>query len=351
MNNSYLITKAEALKLKDKQPAYKTFDAKPPKIQLLINEAIHLLDSFGIPIDDKSSRNLERMALAFLALCDVKESGEWAQAKYLDDAYFLKTRDVIDYVNTHFGENLSRGSYDDIRRKDLKHPILAEIVVPAYPESARNDPKRAWAISAEYIGLIRSYKSLDWRSQLESFQAGKLALRDQLKSKRAIPKIPITLPSGEQLEFGLGEHNLLQKAIIEEFLPRFGFAAQVIYIGDAEDKFLHYDQSSADTLGLSRLDHSELPDIVAFSKQKNWLFLIEAVHSSGPISPERIITLRSFIKNCSVPIVYVTAFLDRVTFRKFLPDIAWETEVWIASDPDHMIHFNGDKFLGPYNSQ
>jgi adenine-specific DNA-methyltransferase len=46
----------------------------------------------------------------------------------------------------------------------------------------------------------------------------------------------------------------------------------------------------------------------------------------------------------------VTAFPDRVTFRKFAKDIAWETEVWIADNPDHMIHFNGDKFLGPYTN-
>jgi type II restriction enzyme len=156
------------------------------------------------------------------------------------------------------------------------------------------------------------------------------------------------LPSGVRLEFGVGEHNLLQKAIIEEFLPRYGYGASVIYVGDAEDKFLHYDQPTASSLGLSRLAHAELPDVIAFSEQKNWLFLIEAVHSSGPISPERIIVLQSFVKNCSAPIVYVTAFLDRATFRKFLPDIAWETEVWIASEPDHLIHFDGDKFLGPY---
>ncbi|WP_420627204.1 BsuBI/PstI family type II restriction endonuclease [Candidatus Leptofilum sp.] len=348
MKKPYLVTKAEALVLGKRRPAYHTFESKPQYIQSLINQAIHLLDSFGIPVNDKSPRNLERMALAFLALCDVRRSDEWQNAKSLRDSYFLKTRDVIDFVNKHFGESISRGSYDDIRRKDLKHPILASIVVPAFPESAKNDPKRAWAINEEYIELIRSYNSTDWASRLETFLVGRQTLRDQLMGNRSIPKIPIALPSGVKLEFGVGEHNLLQKAIIEEFLPRYGYGARVIYIGDAEDKFLHYDQTTASGLGLSKLAHAELPDVVAFSRQKNWLFLIEAVHSSGPISPERIIVLQSFVKNCPAPIVYVTAFLDRATFRKFLPDIAWETEVWIASEPDHMIHFDGDKFLGPY---
>ena len=44
------------------------------------------------------------------------------------------------------------------------------------------------------------------------------------------------------------------------------------------------------------------------------------------------------------------AFPDRAEFRKNAADIAWETEVWIADNPDHMIHFNGDRFLGPHES-
>ena len=95
-------------------------------------------------------------------------------------------------------------------------------------------------------------------------------------------------------------------------------------------------------------DKWELPDIVAYSKTKNWLFLIEAVHSSGPISPIRLLELKRLAKECTAEIVFVTAFLTRDTFRKFAPEIAWETEVWIADAPDHMVHFDGDKFLGPY---
>lgn len=350
MNLSYLVTESDSLKSDKKRVAYRTFDEKSPEIKRLINEAIHILDGLGIPIEDKSARGLERMALVFLALCDVKHKGEWQYAKSLYDSYFLKTRDIIDYINKNFGEHISRGSYDDIRRKDLKHPILAGLVVSAYPESARNDPKRAWAINQRYIELIHSYNPTDWDDQSKVFMQGKRTLRDRLVGNREIPKIPITLPSGTSLEFGLGEHNQLQKAIIEEFLPRFGYGAKVIYVGDAENKFLHYDQSTADSIGLSKLAHEELPDVIAFSQEKNWLYLIEAAHSSGPISPERIITLQPLLEECTVATIYVTAFLDRATFRKFMVDVAWETEVWIASDPDHVIHFDGEKFLGPYQS-
>lgn len=255
-------------------------------------------------------------------------------------------------VSIHiFSENISRGSYDDIRRKDIKHLILAGIVISDRPQSARNDPNRAWAVNPLYNQVIQAYLQENWSEVVNLFLDDKTLLRAQLAKDRNLPKIPIQFPSGNQLEFGLGEHNQLQKAIIEEFLPRYGFGAQVIYIGDAEDKFLHYDKETATKIGLATLAHEELPDIVAYSQEKNWLYLIEAVHSSGPMSPERILTLQTFLENCTAQIIFVTAFIDRSTFRKFVADIAWETEVWIASSPNHLIHFDGDKFLGPYQQK
>ena len=52
-------------------------------------------------------------------------------------------------------------------------------------------------------------------------------------------------------------------------------------------------------------------------------------------------------KNVTAGIIYVTAFQNFQTYKKFANQIAWETEIWIAEQPDHMIHLNGDRFLGP----
>lgn len=160
--------------------------------------------------------------------------------------------------------------------------------------------------------------------------------------------VPVTLPSGTMLQLSKGKHNLLQKAIIEDFLPRYGEKAQVLYLGDTAQKFLHMERECLKRLNFFELAHDELPDVIAYSESKNWLYLIEAVHSSGPISSLRHEQLRSLTKKCTAEILYVTAFLDRNTFRKYAPDIAWETEVWIAEAPDHIIHFDGQRFLGPY---
>lgn len=122
----------------------------------------------------------------------------------------------------------------------------------------------------------------------------------------------------------------------------------VLYIGDSANKFLYIDDESLERLNFFKLSHDELPDIVAYNALHNWLYLIEAVYSSGPMSEIRVHELKTQLKNCNAELIFVTAFLKRDDFRKWSSSIAWETEVWIADNPDHLIHFNGAKFLGPY---
>ena len=144
-----------------------------------------------------------------------------------------------------------------------------------------------------------------------------------------------------------GKHNLVQAAVIEEFAPRFAPGAKVLYIGDTENKDLYVDKVALEKIGIPITEHSKLPDIIIYDECKEWLFLIEVVTSHGPVSPKRMLELEDFLKETEVGKIYVTAFPDRAEFRKHIADIAWETEVWIADNPDHMIHFNGDRFIGP----
>ncbi len=174
-------------------------------------------------------------------------------------------------------------------------------------------------------------------------------MEEQLSERRDIGLIPVLLASGQSLEFSPGKHNELQKAIIEEFLPRYGYGAELLYVGDTSNKLLYLESERLKNLKFFELSHGELPDIVAYSQQRNWLYLIEAVHSSGAITPVRLLELKRLTEECEAEIIFVTAFLNRKTFRQFVPDIAWETEVWISEAPEHIIHFDGDKFLGLYS--
>jgi type II restriction enzyme len=328
----------------------KTFKEKPIEIQELINTTLYILDKFGIPLDN-TARRLERMAIAFLASGDIKNLKDLVSAKDLNSGYALKTRDIINYVNKHFNENISSGSYDDIRRKDLKLLTIAEVVLQSSPNSATNDSTRGYSINPTYAELIREFGKKNWEKSVADKLKNIEPLSVKLKRERQIAKVKVTLPSGGQLTFSVGEHNDLQKAIIEDFLPRYGFSSEVLYVGDTADKYLYLEKEKLEKLNFFEISHEELPDVIAYSKEKNWLYLIEAVHSSGAISEIRLLQLQKLTKNCTANIVYVTAFLNRPKFRQFIADIAWETEVWIADNPDHLVHFNGDKFLGPYRKE
>lgn len=325
----------------------KTFSKKPKAIQELIHTALYILDVFGIPME-ATPRRLERMAIAFLASGGIKSLKDLSKVKDLDSGFALKTRDIINFANKHFGENISPGSYDDIRRKDLKLLTIAEVVLQSNPNSATNDSTRGYSINPIYAELIRCFGKKDWERSVEEQLTKTELLSQKLKRERRISKVEVTLPTGGQLMFSPGEHNDLQKAIIEEFLPRYGFRAEVLYVGDTADKYLYLEKEKLEKLNFFEISHEELPDIIAYSKEKNWLYLIEAVHSSGPISEIRLLQLQKLTKACKADVIYVTAFLNRPKFRQFIADIAWETEVWIADNPDHLVHFNGDKFLGPY---
>jgi type II restriction enzyme len=328
----------------------KTFNNKPKAIQELINTTLYILENFGIPMDS-TPRRLERMAISFLACGDIKSLKDLKKIKDLGSNYSLKTRDVISYVNKYFNEEISSGSYDDIRRKDLKLLTVAEIVLRSSPNSATNDSTRGYCINPMYAELIKEFGSKNWTNTVESKLKSVEPLSQKLKRQREIQKVSVILPSGGKLNFSAGEHNDLQKSIIEDFLPRYGFGAEVLYVGDTADKYMHLEEEQLKALNFFEISHEELPDVIAYSKTKNWLYLIEAVHSSGPISEIRLLQLQSLTAKCNAEIVYVTAFLTRPKFRQFMIDIAWETEVWIADNPDHLIHFNGDKFLGPYKEK
>jgi type II restriction enzyme len=313
----------------------------------LIGDTLAILTAVGIPVDSLTERRRVRIAKAILSLAGMKPGTAWNQCSCENR---LRSRDIIRWMNKYLDEDYSLSSYDHIR-KDLDMPVAAGIVMVSAGKkhSATNDGTRPFALSMETVELMRTYGTSEWTPILANFLVGRASLAEELKRERLQNLIPIKIGS-KNLYFGPGEHNRLQKAIIEDFLPRFGHSSKVLYVGDTQDKLLFMEEKQLIDLGFFELSHDKLPDVLAYSKEKNWLFLVEAVHSANPISELRKRTLEQLTKTCSADIVYVSAFLTRVAFRKFARDIAWETEVWIAESPDHLVHFNGDKFLGPHTA-
>lgn len=326
------------------------FEDKDENIKKLILEAIDILQSVGLPIDDKTSRAKEMMAMAFLAVGGITRL--WKDAKGQSDNRHLKSRDIISYINQYYQENISPGSYDDIRRKHLQLPVLADLILNSAdnPTASKNDPTRGYTLDNEFKELIRFYNTDDWDIKLKLFNKNRPSLSEILSRKRDLQRIRITLPSGHTLDFSSGEHNKLQREIIEEFLPRYGYEdCNVLYVGDSSNRFLHKSDDILNELGFFNISDDLLPDIVAYNRSRNWLYLIEAVHSSGAMTEERIYELKKLLKDCSADLIFITAFISKTEFKKHVKDIGWESEVWTADNPDHLIHFNGGKFLGPYN--
>ncbi|MEE1899131.1 BsuBI/PstI family type II restriction endonuclease [Flavobacterium rakeshii] len=321
---------------------------KSDSIKELINEALDILQSVGVPLP-AGLRGLEKMAMCFLAVAGVTKS--WKEAKGQKENRHLKTREIIKFINENFEENISSGSYDDIRRKHLKLIVLADLILNSAdnPNAAPNDPTRGYTLNGEFKDLIIFYNTEEWGIKLKLFVKNYPSLNEIIQRKRDLPKIRVTLPSGHILDFARGGHNQLQREIIEEFLPRFGEGCEILYVGDATDKYLLKQDDKLRDLGFFELSHDSLPDVVAYNPNKNWLFLIEAFFTSGPMSEERIIELKKSLKQCTAELIFITAFTSKMAFKKNISNIGWETEVWTADNPDHMVHFNGGKFFGPYS--
>jgi len=205
-------------------------------------------------------------------------------------------------------------------------------------------------LTLEGLRLLRAFRTPEWETTLRGFREIQGEILDRLAKAREMQKVPVTLPDGIDLRLSPGPHNELQAQIICEFLPRYAHGAKVLYIGDTDNKSLIVEKEGLTGIGLPTPERGDrLPDLVAYEAERNWVFLIEAVHSSNPVDEDRHSLLMKLTTGCTAGRVFVTAFLTKADFRKWATRIAWETEVWIAESPDHMIHFNGERFLGPYD--
>lgn len=316
-----------------------------------IKQACEFLDAIGVPINKQTARRKKRWAMALLGAANLKPNSSWKKAAIAGKAkHNITTREMIEFWNEHYGEKLSRGSYDDVKRKDLDVLMEAGVVAgsAANSDANPNDPTRGYAITAEAADLFKYFGTKEWPETVAKFKEIAGTLRDRFNKGRIRKSIQVKTPDGDSLELTQGPHNALQKQIVEIFLPQFVQDAVLLYVGDATNKSLFIDVTELKKLGFFELSHEMLPDVVAYSPKKDWIILVEAVHSANPIDQVRHLQMERSTRKCKSPRVYVSAFKDRASFRKWVLEISWETEVWLADEPEHLIHFNGDKFLGPY---
>lgn len=209
-----------------------------------------------------------------------------------------------------------------------------------------NSPNYRYRLTEETLRLISQIQTQELEKSISRFLEYHEKLIDIYASKKKMTMMPVRI-NGADFSFSAGKHNELQKAIIEEFAPRFAPNAECLYVGDTIKKDLVKNVRKLETLGFEITLHDKMPDVVLYREDKNWIYFIESVTSVGPMDPKRILEIEDMTKDVIAGKIFVTAFLDFKTYKKFSETLAWETEVWIAEMPEHMIHLNGDKFLGP----
>jgi type II restriction enzyme len=315
-----------------------------------IEEAKQILEALGLP---KKQQN-DRSALTLIALCHLKENDKWFKAKAISMAVVgnkenAKYEGVMRFIAEHYKKHYAENSRETFRRQTLHQFVQAGIVDhnPENPDLPTNSKNNHYRLSSEALKVIKSYDTKSWNKEIKYFKENVGLLGEKYKKNRELRKIPIKLKDGTELYFSPGKHNEVQVAIIQEFAPRFAPGSELLYVGDTAKKDLYMDKMVSEKLGIPIDEHSKLPDVVLYDRKKKWLFLVEAVTSHGPVSPKRIVELEKMLKNCQEGKIYVTAFPDFKEFKRHTSDIAWETEVWVVDFPDHLIHFNGDKFIGP----
>lgn len=314
-----------------------------------LEQAKALLVSLGLP---KAQCN-DRSAWVFLALADVTPSVKWSSAK----SPLLPTVNIMEFIRNKYGMDYKPNSRETIRRQTLHQFEQARMVDRNRdnPTRATNSKDNNYSLNQPMLDILAEYPDGAWEARVQDYKDAVPELIEQYERTLDMHKIPITLPNGETIKLSPGKHNQLHADIVHEFCSRFvGADGRLLYIGDTASsrkeggKLMFLEADYLVSLGVPPMSHDKLPDVVVYDEGRKWLFLIEAVTSHGPVSPKRWIELEDAFKGCKAGLVYVTAFPDRAEFRKNAADIAWETEVWIADNPDHMIHFNGDRFLGPH---
>jgi len=309
-----------------------------------IDDALEILDALQLP---RAQQN-ERSALVLLALAGVRRKGLWKAASQP----LLRIWDIMGFIREAYKKDYAANTRETIRRQTIHQFEQARLVDrnPDEPSRPTNSGKTVYRLTDQAVAVLRRYGSRSFlqgaRDFLQTFDSLDMAYQCQRESV----SIPLVLPSGNTVSLSPGEHNRLQVAIIEKMGPSFVPGATILYLGDTAKKHVICEVAELARLSIPITQHDKLPDVMLLDTKRNWLFLIEAVTSHGPVSPKRHQELEVMLAGCPAGRVYVSAFLTRGDFRKHAADIAWETEVWIAENPDHMVHFNGVKFLGPYSA-
>lgn len=307
-----------------------------------LDEARKILGELGFDQERCNARS----AHVLLALLRIDSVTPWKLA----DNPMMGTRAIMDWIRDEFGVDYKPNTRETIRRQTLHQFVEAGLVEENQdkPDRPINSPKWNYRITDAALTIIRRYGERDWEVTRDVYLLERPGLLELHARRRELGMIPVELPDGVIVRLSQGGQNHLIRSVVHEFCSRFTPGGEVLYIGDADDKWVHFDARTFSRLGVSIDEHGKMPDLVVFMRERGWLFLVEACSSHGPVDEKRYRELTGLFGMACAGLVYVSCFPSRAVMRRYLAEIAWESEVWCSDNPDHMIHFDGSRFLGPY---
>ena len=307
-----------------------------------LEEAIEILKKFGMPSEQQN----ERTAYCLLSLLNVTPEKAWKNA----ENPLVGITPMMTFSKEYYNKIYAPNSRETFRRFSTHQLVQAGIVLynPDKPNRPVNSPKAVYQISPAALKVIKTFETSDFEPLLSDFIQNQSTLAAQYAHEREMNMVSVKIKKNHMIQISPGKHSELIRDIIEQLAPRFLPNSTLIYVGDTGEKWGYYDQELAGNLLFNVQEHGKMPDVILYVEDKRWLVLIESVTSHGPVDSKRYIELEELFSNVNADKVYISAFPDKKTFMHYVQDIAWETEAWIADNPTHMIHFNGDKFLGPH---
>lgn len=309
-----------------------------------IKAAHQIIVSLGLP---RAQQN-ERSALCLLALLNLTPGKTWADA----ENPLVGITPIMDWAREYYDKDYAPNTRETVRRQTMHQFCDAGVALynPDKPVRPVNSPKAVYQIEPGALALLRKFGTKAWHKALVNYLANRETLIARYARERNQNCIPVEIAPGKEITLSPGAHSELIRAIIEDFAPRFAPGSVLVYTGDTGDKWGYFDAPLLSELGVEVDSHGKMPDVVLHYTEKNWLLLVESVTSHGPVDGKRHDELANLFAGSNAGLVYVTAFPNRAIMGRYLSEIAWETEVWVADAPSHLIHFNGVRFLGPYNA-
>jgi hypothetical protein len=307
-----------------------------------IKEALEVLASLGMP---RAQQN-ERSALCLLALLNLSPEKTWAES----ENPLMGITPIMDWGRQNYQKVYAPNTRETVRRQSMHQFVDAGIALynPDKPDRSVNSPKAVYQIAPAVLALVLTFGTPTWHDNLTNYLVDRETLASRYANEREQNRVPVQIAPGKKITLSPGEHSELIRAIIEDFGPRFAPGSKLVYAGDTGDKWGYFDAALLAGLGVQVDSHGKMPDVVLYDPERNWLLLVESVTSHGPVDAKRHSELAKLFGGSTAGLVYVTAFPNRAVMGKYLGAIAWETEVWVADSPSHLIHFDGVRFLGPY---